>query len=54
MNLVHRVTPEIKELLRTTEIMSERLKSQYEEAKDGDNLNINKNNRKWLKDVQFV
>lgn len=54
MNLVHCVTPEIKELLRTTEIMSERLKSQYEEAKDGDNLNINKNNRKWLKDVQFV
>ena len=32
---------EIKELLRTTEIMLERLNSQYEEVK-ADNLNINK------------
>lgn len=41
MKLVHCVMTEIKELLRTTEIMLERLNSQYEEVK-ADNLNINK------------
>lgn len=33
---------EIKKLPRTTEIMLESLKSQYEEVKDADNLNVNK------------
>lgn len=42
MKLVQCVMTEIKELLRTTEIMLESLKSQYEEVKDADNLNINK------------
>ena len=42
MKLVHCVMTEIKELLPTTEIMLERLNSQYEEVKDTDNLNINK------------
>lgn len=54
MNLVYCVMPDIKELLRTTEVMSEELRGQYEEAKDVKILNINNNNCKGLKDVQFV
>lgn len=46
INLVCLVMPEIMELLRIAEVMSERLKSQSEEAKDEDNLNINNNNCK--------
>lgn len=40
------VLPEIMELLRTMEVMSEGLKSQYEKAKEGDNLNVNNSNCK--------
>lgn len=46
MNLGCHVMPEIKEVLRTMQVMSEGLKSQYEEAKDWDNSNVNNNNCK--------
>ena len=46
MNLGCHVISEIKKLLRSMQVMSEGLKSQYEEAKDGDNLNVNNNDCK--------
>lgn len=46
MNLVYRVMLDNKKLVRTTEVMSEEVRGQYEEAKDGKILNINNNNCK--------